>query len=130
MATPYKRYQCHTWPEYRIRDLKFVNGILEVFTQKESMLVEGADGFGVQIWEIPLDQAAVRVQDEVAHQGKQATAITEAQEVGEVNENVAPEDVFDASDDEVAVLGGGFYEYKGQKYRGKKNLPEEARGLV
>jgi len=129
MATPYKRYQCHVWPEYRIRDLKFKNGILEVFTKKDSMLVEGADGFGVQIWEIPLDQAAVPVQDEVAHQGKQATAITEAQEVGEVNTAVSPEDVV-SSDDEVTVLGGGYYEYRGERIRGKKNLPPEAQDLV
>ena len=129
MPTPYKRYQCHVWPEYRIRDLKFVNGILDVYSKKDAMLIEGADGFGVQIWEIPLDEAAVPVQDEVAHQGKQATAITEAQEVGEVNTAVSPEDVLD-SDEEVTILGGGFYEYQGQKYRGKKNLPEEAQGLV
>jgi hypothetical protein len=102
---------------------------LEVFTQKDSMLVEGADGFGVQIWEIPLDVAAVRVQDEVAHQGKQATAVTEAQTVGEVNTDVSPEDVV-SSDDEVTILGGGYYEYRGERIRGKKNLPPEAQDLV
>jgi hypothetical protein len=128
MPTPYKRYQCHVWPEYRIRDLKFRDGVLEVYSKKDAMLVEGADGYGVQIWEIPLDESAVPVQDEFAHQGTQATEVTEVQTVGEINESVTPEDVI--SDDEVTILGGGFYEYQGQKYRGKKNLPEEVRGLV
>lgn len=121
MATPYKRYQCNSWPEYRIRDLKFKNGILEVFSKKESMLVEGADHYGVLIWEIPLDEVAVPVQDEFAHQGTQATEVTEDQTVEEDNEEEAAE---------VAILGGGYYEYKGKRVRGKKNLPPEAQELV
>jgi hypothetical protein len=131
MATPYKRYQCNVWPEYRIRDLKFDQGILEVCSKRDSMLVEGADHFGILIWEIPLDESAVPVQDEVAHQGTQATEVTEVQTVGEVNVAVTPEAVLDdESDDEVTILGGGYYEYQGVKVRGKKNLPPEAQDLV
>ena len=125
--TPYKRYQCIIWPEYRIRDLKFSQGILEVFAKKDADLVENTDNFGVLIWEIPLEERAVPVQKEFAHQGTQATQITEDQEAYDEeddsnDENPAP--------DEVVILGGGYYEYKGVKVRGKKNLPPEAQGLV
>ena len=128
MATPLKRYKCACWPQYRIRDLKFEDGILEVFNQKDVNLVENADGFGVQIVEIPLEEEAVPIQTEVARQGTKATAVTEAQEAeGDVNEAVSPEDVFE---DEVKILGGGYYEYQGVKVRGKKNLPAEAQALL
>lgn len=126
--TPYKRYQCNIWPEYRVRDLKFDQGILEVFSKKDADLVESADNFGVLIWEIPLEQEAVPVQDEFAHQGTQATQTTEDQEAyGDEEDNQSDEG---AAPDEVVILGGGYYEYKGKKVRGKKNLPPEAQELV
>lgn len=130
---PIKRYKCECWPEYRIRDLKFNEGILEVFSNNDVLLVENCNGFGVQFWEIPLDQPDEPVPSEFAHQGTMATQTTEVQEFGEVNEAVAPESVFEEPvwpQDEVKVLGGGYYEYQGKKVRGKKNLPPEVQDLV
>ena len=127
---PYKRYQCNSWPEYRIRDLKFSQGILEVFSEKDARLVEGADNFGVLIWEIPLEERAVPVQDEFAHQGTKATQTTEDQEAYGEEDNSNDDPQLEEQPDEVVILGGGYYEYKGVKVRGKKNLPPEAQGLV
>jgi hypothetical protein len=124
----YKRYQCNVWPEYRIRDCKFKQGILEVFNKRDADLVENTDNYGVLIWEIPLEEPVVRVQDEFAHQGTQATQNTEAQEHGEADSNDDPKP--EEQSDEVAILGGGYYEFRGVKVRGKKNLPPEAQGLV
>ena len=121
MAIPFKTYSCPGWPQYRIRDLKFVDGILEVWNQREAQLVEAADGFGVQIFEIFPGDSVDRVQTEVAHQGTQATAFGKVED----DQTETP-----AADDEVVILGGGFYEYQGQKIRGKKNLPPEAQALL
>jgi hypothetical protein len=124
MAIPFKTYSCPNWPQYRIRDLKFEDGILEVWNQREAQLVEAADGFGVQIVEIHPGDSVVPVQTEVAHQGTQATTFAPEVET-EDNQSETP-----AASDEVVILGGGFYEYQGQKIRGKKNLPPEAQALL
>lgn len=120
---PVAQFTCTRFPYLQIRDLKFKAGILLVYSERDAELIRGIEDFGVHVTELPLCESAhVEVkQANTARVGMQATR----QEPAEP----PPDSPKDDADNSVLVLGGGWYEHQGKKYR-KADLPEGVRNLV
>ena len=120
---PVAQFTNSRYPYQRIRDLKFNAGLLVVYSEADAKLVRSISDFGVCIDEVPLvEHAHVQPRsDGGARQGTQTTAAVNSKEPPKTDE--AQEDT------SVLVLGGGWYQYQGKKYR-KSQLQEIADGLV
>jgi hypothetical protein len=139
----------------RVGEFKFKNGLLQVESEEDAEKIRRADdyytGHIVEL-ESAADAEAPR-ESTVARQGMKGTALNDkqAEEPGEVPEPpqappqerpqapwpqdaepVDPSEVFDeddATDTDVIIKPGGWYEYGGKSYR-KADLPPDVKKLV
>jgi len=149
MAEVIACYGCKKYPHMRIRHLQFDNSVLEVTSERDKALVEGADGFGIFVFPLELNTAYDIKPENPTGQARMgmrsASNPADLPQEGaepETREVEFPESVFPKTewpqdgepekvpeDNSVLVKAGGWYEYQGKNYR-KADLPDDIQRLL